>query len=132
MLHLVVLTTTPPLSTFARSRDCLCSERLALAHPLQPQHYVSQGLNALIIIVVHNPRNSHYTPAPFGPRRSPEQSVSRGLWQDDLVNFADLPAPMSIFGFDGANPPAVLYHYTSMSAFLSIVRSGRIWATHCR
>jgi hypothetical protein len=39
---------------------------------------------------------------------------------------------MSIFGFDEANPPAILYHYTSMSALLSIVKSGRIWATHCR
>jgi hypothetical protein len=39
---------------------------------------------------------------------------------------------MSMFGFDEANPPAVLYHYTSMSALLSIVRSGRIWASHCR
>jgi hypothetical protein len=37
-----------------------------------------------------------------------------------------------MFGFDPANPPEVLYHYTSMAALLSIVDSERMRATHFR
>lgn len=54
------------------------------------------------------------------------------MWQYTLVEFSDNLLLANIFGFDEASPPAILYHYTSMAALLSIVKSGRIWATHYR
>lgn len=55
-----------------------------------------------------------------------------GLWQDIVVHSSGLTSLVRVLGFDEAKPPEILYHYTSMSALLSIVKSGRIWATHFR
>jgi hypothetical protein len=54
-----------------------------------------------------------------------------GVWQDSPV-MTEIPALVSVFGFDPANPPKTLYHYTSMAALLAIVDSGRMRATHFR
>lgn len=42
--------------------------------------------------------------------------------------FSRLGFPLAFFEI----PPEILYHYTSMDALVSIVNSGRIWASHIR